>query len=153
MHNIRLAKTSEAEKLTNLAIRSEAYWGYNDVFMDKFKEIYKVTEHFIDNNPTFVICENDEVIGFYAIIISKEKNELEYFYIEPQLIGKGYGQALWNHLIDYCKGLKIKDIQLVTSPQAKEFYQRMGAVQIGEVQSLLQKGRIIPKLRYQFWGS
>lgn len=149
MHNIRLAKTSEAEKLTNLAIRSEAHWGYDAVFMDKFKEIYKVTEDFIENNPTFVVCENDEVIGFYAII-SKEKNELEYFYIDPQFIGKGYGQALWNHLIAYCIGLKIKDIQLVTSPQAKEFYQRMGAVQIGEVQSLLQKGRIIPKLRYQF---
>lgn len=34
-----------------------------------------------------------------------------------------------------------KEIVLVTSPQAKEFYAKMGAIQCGEVDTLVIKGR------------
>ncbi len=73
---------------------------------------------------------------------------LEYFYIAPEYIGKGYGKLLWNHLIKDCRSRGIKEFSLVTSPQAREFYIGMGAVLCGEVESLLKKGRIIPKLIY-----
>lgn len=51
MPNIRQANINDSEVLTDLAVRSEAYWGYDDSFMEKFKEIYKVTEEFIAINP------------------------------------------------------------------------------------------------------
>jgi N-acetylglutamate synthase-like GNAT family acetyltransferase len=115
--------------------------------MDKFKVIYEVTEDFIRKNPTFILYEDGRIIGFYALLIKPEGNELDFFYIEPQCIGKGYGEKMWNHLKNYCKGHNIKDFTLVTSPQAKEFYEKMGAIQIGEVESTLKKGRKIPELK------
>ena len=54
MIDIRRAEIGDSEILTNIAIRSEAYWGYDAVFMEKFKAIYRVTKEFINNNSTFV---------------------------------------------------------------------------------------------------
>ena len=57
MYTIRQAIMSETNILTDIAIRSESYWGYDSDFMNNFKSIYRVTEEFINNNPTFVIEE------------------------------------------------------------------------------------------------
>lgn len=143
------ASSSDCEKLTNLAIRSEAYWGYDSNYIDRFKEIYKVNQEFIKNNPTYIIKDNEEIIGFYGILVGEKESSLEYFFIEPKYIGKGYGRLLWNHAIDTCKKLSIKEFEIVTSPQAKEFYIKMGAKLQGEVESLVIKGRVIPMLVYE----
>jgi N-acetylglutamate synthase-like GNAT family acetyltransferase len=147
MYYILAAEGHEASELSRIAIESESYWGYDSDYMDKFKVIYQVTEEFIRKNPTFILYEDGRIIGFYALLIKPEGNELEFFYIEAQCIGKGYGEKMWNHLKNYCKGHNIKDFTLVTSPQAKEFYEKMGAAQIREVESTLKKGRRIPELR------
>lgn len=148
MANIRQAKTCESEVLTDIAAASEAYWGYDENFMKNYKAIYKVTDEFIISNPTFVIEDNDKIIGFYSIIRSDKEISVEYFYIEPKNVGKGYGKILWSHMTAYCKEQGISEIELVTSPQAKEFYIKMGAKLLGEVDSLVIKDRKIPKLTY-----
>ena len=148
MLNVRLTKPYEYEVLTDIAIKSEAYWGNDSDYMEKFKRVYKVTEEFISNNPTFVIQEDDSIVGFYSVLIDDSEVSLEYFFIEPQSIGRGYGKLIWNHLINTCRDLSIKEFVIVTSPQAKEFYIKMGAIPFGEVESLLKKGRIIPRLIY-----
>lgn len=53
-------------------------------------------------------------------------------------------------MVKSCETMNIKELSIVTSPQAKEFYTKMGAVEVGEVESLIKKGRIIPKLLYKF---
>ncbi|WBW96946.1 GNAT family N-acetyltransferase [Oceanirhabdus sp. W0125-5] len=149
MLNIRRAIIQESETLTNIAIQSEAYWGFDSDYMEQFKFTYKVTEEFIKNNPTFIIENDEKIIGFYSILINEHEVSLEYLYIDPEFIGKGYGKRLWNHMIEKCKNLAIKEIEIVTSPEAKEFYIKMGAVQTGEIQSLVKKERIIPQLTYK----
>lgn len=149
MKSITRAETKDALILTNIAIRSEAYWGYNFEFMEKFKSVYKISEDFIENNPTYIIIDEDIIVGFYGILINESEISLEYLFIEPQYIGKGYGKMLWNHMISECKVLNIKEFMLVTSQQAKEFYIKLGAKICGEVDSLVIKGRKVPKLIYK----
>ncbi len=148
MVNIRNAKANEYNVLTDIATKSEAYWGYDSDYMDKFKSIYNVSEAFISNNPTVIIEEDKNIIGFYGVITKSGEVSLEYFFIEPKYIGKGYGKLLWNYLIKDCRNFGIKAFNIVTSPQAKEFYIKMGAMQCGEVESIVRKGRIIPQLIY-----
>lgn len=150
MYQILAAEGSEASELNRLAIESESYWGYDSDFMDKFKVLYKVTEDFIRKNPTFIFYENAKIIGFYSLLINQEGSTIEYFYIKPQCIGKGCGKKMWNHLANYCKEHNINELTLVTSPQAREFYEKMGAIHIGEVESILKKGRKIPILKCSF---
>lgn len=150
MNNFRNASAAEADILTEIAYRSEAYWGYDTEYMEKFREFYSVTQDFINRNPTVVIEGNNKPIGFYGILMEQEDEiSLEYFFIEPEYIGHGYGKLLWNHLIEHCRNLGIRELDIVTSPQAKDFYVKMGAVHCGELESLLKKGRIIPKLIYK----
>lgn len=148
MINTRSAVAGASEILTDIAVRSEAYWGYDSEFMDRFKKLYRVTEEIISKHPTYVLEENERIIGFYSIKKGLQEASLEYFYIEPNCIGQGYGKILWNHLTDQCKKMNIWQVELVTSPQAKAFYVKMGAVQIDEVSSMVMKNRKIPKLLF-----
>lgn len=148
MLNIRNAKTNECEILTNIAVKSESYWGYDSDYIEKFRIVYVVTEEFINKNPTFIVENDNNIIGFCGLSTENNLTSLEYFFIEPEYIGQGYGKLLWNHLVKYCKIVDIKEFSMVTSPQAKEFYIKMGAITHGEVESLLKKGRIIPQLVY-----
>jgi len=150
---IRQADTSHCERLNRIAVNSEAFWGYDSDFMESFKALYNIREEFIRDNETYVIEENESIIGFYSILMDNKEASLEYFYIEPKYIGKGYGRTLWNHLVNKCRNNNINEIVLVTSPQAKDFYIKMGAVQTGEVESIVMEGRKIPKLVYSFKSS
>lgn len=148
MINIRRAKVGEASILTNIAINSEAYWGYDEEYMESFKNTYGVSENYISNYPTFLIEDNQIIVGFYSILMNVGETELEHFFINPNYIGKGYGKLLWNHVIENAKNLNIKQLEIVTSPEAIDFYIKMGAVKIGEVESLVKVGRKIPRLIY-----
>ncbi|MDP4090932.1 MAG: GNAT family N-acetyltransferase [Bacillota bacterium] len=149
MLNIRSASADEHEVLSDLAAKAEGYWGYDEEYMEKFKSTYRLTEKFISSYPTYVLERGGEIIGFYSIEIREVETSLEYFFIKPEFIGSGYGRLLWNHLILRCKELGIKEFSIVTSPHAKEFYIKMGAILIGEVESLLIKGRRIPSFVYR----
>lgn len=143
------AKKNDVDELNRIAYESEAYWGYDLEYMKRFEEMYRITENYILTNPTFVFLESNLIIGFYSLLVHDKSPELELFYVKPEYIGKGYGKKMWNHLVYYCKSMGIKFFYLVTSPQAKGFYEKMGAVMIDEVDSLLREGRKIPRLKFE----
>lgn len=146
MWKIRSASSKEDEILTSIAAESEAYWGYDEEFMEIYKIIYNVTSEIISENLAYVLEDEGDIIGFYVVIQEAYLGEVEYFYIKPRYMGKGYGRIMWEHMIDLCESFGILEIELVTSPQAKEFYINMGAVVVREVLSQVNS-RKIPKLR------
>ncbi|MGM0396741.1 MAG: GNAT family N-acetyltransferase [Bacillota bacterium] len=146
--NIRRADPKENKILSELAVASEAYWGYDKKFLDAFRRIYSLSEDYIMNHPTFVIEEDNEIIGFYSLIESDEEVVLEYFYIDPAYIRKGYGSHLWEHLEEFCKNRGILELQFVSSPKARQFYEKMGAVPIGEANSRVIADRRIMKWKF-----
>lgn len=148
MWKIRSGRTREAEALTNLAAESEAYWGYDEEFMEVYKIIYHVTPDIISENLTYVIEEDGEIVGFYVVVQEAYLGILEFFYVKPEYMGKNVGRKMWDHMVETCESLGILEIELVTSPQAKDFYLKMGAVVVQEVVSQIN-GRKIPKLRYK----
>ena len=149
MCHIRAAEKNDVDILNRIAYDSEAYWGYDLEYMKRFEEVYRITEEYVMSNPTFILFEANVVVGFYSLSVHDTDAELDLFYVSPQYIGKGYGKKMWDHLIDYCKKAGIVSFLLVTSPQAKGFYEKMGAVVIEQVDSLLREGRKIPKLKFE----
>lgn len=148
MWKFRSVKLKDAESLTNLAAEAEAYLGYDEEFMEIYKIIYSVTPEIISENITCLLEDDGEIIGFYLVEQEAYLGILEYFYIKPKYMGKGYGKTMWNHMIDICEGLGILELEFVTSPQSKDFYINMGSMVIKEVTSEVDN-RIIPKLRYK----
>ena len=146
MINIVSASPKDANLLASLEIKSESYWGYSSDFMDRFKEIYLITEEFILNNPTYILKNSEIIIGFYGILLNHDEVSLEYLFIEPTYIGKGYGKMLWDHALEEFKKLGIREFTIITSPDAREFYLRLGATVYSQVDSLISKGNKTPKL-------
>lgn len=142
---IRRAEVKENKELTELAVMSEAYWGYDKRSLDAYRQIYSLTEDYIRNHPTFVMEDDGKLAGFYSIIESDDEVTLEYFYLDPAYIGRGLGRELWDHLLEFCRSRGILELVFVSSKEAKAFYERMGAVNTGEVNSLVLKDRRILK--------
>ena len=66
-----------------------------------------ITPEYILRNHVFLI-ETSDIIGFYSIVIRKEKSSksslgsgtwLDHVFISPEYIGKGYGKLLMDHFI------------------------------------------------------
>lgn len=62
----RFASANDLAELNRIAYESEAYWGYDEKHMEKFREIYSITEGFISTNPTVILLEGSQMIGFFC---------------------------------------------------------------------------------------
>lgn len=150
MPMIRSAQQNEHALLTDIAVRSEASWGYDIVFMENFARLYAVTPEFIRDHSVFVVEEQGRVMGFYGVVLHGEGSwaELEYLYVDPAFLGRGLGKLLWLHMTACLKALGVTYLELVTSLQAEAFYHKMGAVTIAQTASTVIPGRTIPRLHY-----
>lgn len=147
--HIREAKPDEFLDLNELAANSEAHWGYDEVFLNEFRTFYAINAEYLSENPTYVYLRDNQIVAFYSLVLKGRFCELEYFYVRSDFIGKGIGAALWDHMLKRCSLLEIEVITLVTNPEAKGFYEKMGAIHSGEIASFLKKDRLIPKFYYK----
>ena len=145
MLKFKISQEKDVEELNKIAVASEGYWGHSKKMMEAFVKHYTLTPSYIKVNKVFHLEFNGEIIGFYALNISKGLTELEYFYLKPEYIGKGYGRKLWNHLIEFCKSNQIDYFRFVAGPEIKNYYLKMGAKIIDTVYSQLDVDRRIYK--------
>ncbi len=145
---LRKADIKEIEYLSELVYNSEKSLDFDESYMSIFKDNYNINKEFVKNNPSYCMIKDDEVIGFFGLQKNESTYELEYFYIDSNYIGKGYGKVMFDLLLQQCKALNIKEFNLVTSPESLDFYTKLGAVKIGETRSIIDSNRIIPKLNY-----
>lgn len=137
------SSVDDIDELNNIAFLSESYWGHNKNMMDIFKKEYRLTRKYLKNNEVFNMVLDESIIGFYAFNMTQEIPELEYFYLKPEYIGKGYGRKLWNEAIEFCKNNKIKTFVFVAGTEVKNYYLKMGAEVIKTLPSKLDAKRKI----------
>ena len=142
---IRQALPSEVEHLSELAFRSKSYWGYSDQFMQACLEELTVDEHHIENNPTFVLEDSRDIIGFYSLEhISAPEVELSYLFVEPDFIGKGYGRKLIRHAQEEARQLGYEKMIIQGDPNAERFYRSVGGSVVGTKKSASIPDRELP---------
>ena len=79
---IRLARPTEGEILSALALRSKAYWGYDAAFMAACVNELTISAERIQQNQTYVLEEKGRILGFYMLESSTDKEiELEYLFV------------------------------------------------------------------------
>lgn len=149
VQNIREAKMDEADLLAHITDVSEASWGFDEDYMTHFRAHYTVTSAYIQEHPVFCHIGENGVDGFYGLtVLTEEKAVLDYLYVIPEAMGRGIGRTLFRHMIAYLAEQGIKRVKWVTSPEANPFYAAMGARVVGETESIVVKGRIIPTYVY-----
>lgn len=144
---IKEANPDEAEVLTALAIRSKAYWGYPQSFMEACRDELTVTDISMNSADfRYYVAENEsELLGFYAIEkLSDREFELEALFVEPKFIGKGVGKALIEHAKKLVKNLGGRTLIVQGDPNAEKFYRAAGGVPNGTRESASISGRRLP---------
>jgi N-acetylglutamate synthase-like GNAT family acetyltransferase len=147
---IRFAKPQEALVLSELALRSKGYWGYQADFLASCKEELTYNEsQLVSSAYCFKLAElsGNDIAGFFALnFLGSDSPELEALFIEPDFIGQGWGKQLLSAAVAVAKEHNAKKLILQGDPFAEAFYLANGAVKVGETESYSIPGRFLPLL-------
>ncbi len=142
---IRRALPEEAARLSELAMRSKAVWGYDAEFMAACRDELTLTGDDVATLPTFVAEAGGAVVGFYALErLSDDEVELGFLFVEPEAIGHGHGRALIEHAKGDARRLGYATLVIQGDPNAEGFYRAAGGRLVGTKESLSIPGRELP---------
>ena len=146
-YEVRAAIPAEADILSHLAMRSKAFWGYSQEFLDACEQELSVSPEDIEAETYHhEVAENaGNIFGFYALKrLSGNKYELEALFVEPDYIGTGIGRALMTHALKRVRLEGGASVIIQSDPYAVRFYKAAGGVLIGERESESIPGRYLP---------
>lgn len=147
--NIRRAGVEEAATLSDLALRSKAHWGYDADFLEACRAELTLSPAYLAEHHVYVIEEDGRVIGFYSLRAEEGSGvALDHLFIEPKIIGRGYGKSLWQHAVRTATSLGYSHLTIESEPHAEPFYRAMGATCFASVPSSVRPGRILPVLHF-----
>ena len=147
MLTIRRAEPEEAACLTEIAFAAKRHWGYPESWIEVWRADLTITSEFIERHDVYAAIENDTVAGFYALVTSEGKTELDHLWVLPELIVKGIGRQLIEHALDQAAKIGAQRIEIVSDPNAEGFYLKAGAKKTGEVISEIEgQKRKLPRL-------
>ncbi|MGW3625556.1 GNAT family N-acetyltransferase [Streptomyces sp. NPDC000880] len=125
---IRRATARDAKRLTSLVRKSRAYEGQYAPMIAG----YRVGPDYIETHPVFLaVGENERVLGFYALILSRP--ELDLMFVADAAQGLGIGRQLIEHMIGEARDAGLPAVRIVSHPPAEGFYRSVGAKRIGTV--------------------
>lgn len=132
---IRSAHPEEAEILSELAWMSQSYWDYSPEQMSDFSASLLVTQEFLEQNPTYLIENEDlgEVVGFYALEQADDSLWwMRRLWVAPAHIGTGVGQLLFLHACELAETMGAEKLCILSNSNAEAFFLYMGAERVGE---------------------
>ncbi len=142
-----VAEISDAKKLTEIALKSKAFWGYSDELIESWRSDLTITSTMILNCDIFKFLIEGEVVGFYVLNLPKENTiELEMLFVLPNFIGKGIGKKLLQHSIEKAIQFNVKSMTSLADPNAVPFYMSNGFYEIDKKESSIA-GRFLPLMQ------
>jgi GNAT superfamily N-acetyltransferase len=148
MIRIRPARPEEAGTLSELCFRSKAHWGYDDAFMRAARPELTLTPDDIAASHVFVAERASVLCGFYRIKQQGKIAWLEDLFLDPPAMGLGLGRRLWQHAVGLATHLGCTAVEFESDPFAESFYVKMGAHRVGQRESTVVPGRLLPLMRY-----
>ncbi|MFQ5955797.1 MAG: GNAT family N-acetyltransferase, partial [Kiloniellales bacterium] len=88
-----------------------------------------------------------QVVGVASLSRDGDEAELENLWVLPGFIGRGIGKVLFEHVAATARRQGCSRLRIVSDPNARAFYERMGARIDGDVPSR-PEGRRLPCLIY-----
>jgi len=152
---LRLAQTAECGSLSALALRSKAYWGYDPIFLQACRDELTVRPAAAAAGRVVVLVEEDTPLGFYALSPGDRRDEAEIslLFVEPAVIGRGIGRALWDHAVSKARAEGLARLKILSDPFALGFYRAVGATLSGKIRSTVRapdgSERCLPVLHYE----
>jgi GNAT superfamily N-acetyltransferase len=146
---LRAARPGEVDELSALALRSKAHWGYDDAFLDACRDELTLHADDLVSGVVMVAEAEGEVVGVSRLTGPDRdgEGEADMLFVAPEHIGAGIGHALFARLRADAVALGCTALRIEADPHAVAFYERQGAVRVGDVPSASIAGRALPLLR------
>ncbi len=144
--HVRPARPGEASGLSQLALRSKAYWGYDAEFLDRCRGELEVRSEQLAALRADVLEREGSILGFFTLAGDPPEGELIHLYVDPAAIGAGVGAMLFRAASEIARREGFRRLLIHSDPNAVPFYMRQGARQVGEVPSGSIPGRLLPLL-------
>ena len=143
------AEAHHQDLLGALAFRSKASWGYSRSFLEQCKSELNVPQNCLEGRLVQMGYYNQELMGFYSFAHKKgAEPDLNFLFLEPRFKGQGLGRALFEDAVQTAIGYGWISFIICSDPHANDFYLHMGAIPVGELDSLSCPGHTLPILRY-----
>jgi len=143
---LRLPRLDEHSAMSALCLQSKAHWGYDNTFMDNCRDELTITKTDLETGLFQVADIDSKLAGVAQVTLECDTAALELLYVSPLAMGQNVGRALFVWAIAYAKSNHALTMNIIADPHAQQFYEHMGASQIGEYPSGSIPGRMLPQL-------
>jgi GNAT superfamily N-acetyltransferase len=124
---LRTARPDEADALSALIMRSKAYWGYDDAFLDSCRDELRLRPDDVEPRRTTVAEQDGNLLGVSTLEGESPDGVLGLLFVAPEAIRGGVGRALYQHVLDEAERLGFTRVTIESDHNAVGFYLAMGA--------------------------
>jgi len=152
--HINRANNTDSDILTEIAFFAKRHWNYPDEYYEIWKDELTITEKYLKQNIVYKAVYEEFIVGFYSIVENKSDFYsgdilvqkgfwLEHIFIRPEYHRFGIGTKLINHAKHISEETGIQNLLIFVDPNAKGFYDRIGAEFLYDSKSSIPE-RLIP---------
>jgi GNAT superfamily N-acetyltransferase len=148
---VRAARLDEQRELTRLCVRATRELGYDDAFIDRVMPGLTMTVPLINGGCVQVAEDQDgTVVGVVAVTMTALQSitALHGLYVDPSIWKHGIGRLLFKAAVTRTKAVKAGALMIYAEPTAAGFYERMGAIRVGEGPFFYSPEMVLPHLLY-----
>lgn len=128
---VRFARPHEAARLSSVARDAKASWGYPEAWLHQWAEELTITRPYIEQHAVWVAEEKQDLLGFTAVEQANDHMALAHLWVRPVHHGRGVGRRLVTTAAEYAARAGHRSLEVVSDPNAAEFYEHLGARQRG----------------------
>lgn len=145
------ARPDHAQTLTEIAISAKRHWKYPERWMKCWLPALTISSEYIASHETWLAMLNEKPVAWYSLAQDEADLWLDNLWVLPDFMGRGIGQSLFRHALERCQFREAKVLKMEADPNAKSFYEKMGAKQIGEHHGEVDgEPRILPVMEVSF---
>ncbi|WP_054783410.1 GNAT family N-acetyltransferase [Pseudovibrio denitrificans] len=150
--NIIAAIPQHLSQMNEVILSAKRHWGYSEEMMSAWLPDLLVDEDVLASRHFWVLEEKGSVAGVFSISVEDDQScELEDFWVSPRLMGRGAGRLMFVFIQNWLREQQLPELTIVSDPNAKGFYEHMGAEVVGTKPSL-PVGRTLPVMRFTLEG-
>ncbi|NKB88446.1 MAG: GNAT family N-acetyltransferase [Acidobacteria bacterium] len=151
---LRAARPEESTILTELARASKAIWDYPPAWLEAWRDDLSFSREYIGANHVIVAEVGNGLAGVIAVGDGADGPEIGHLWVGPEHQGLGVGKALLAAGVAAARGNNWDELRIESDPNARQFYEHLGAVHCGDVPApVCGIDRTLPLLRLRIPAS
>ena len=127
----RRARAQDADAARALIVRSMAHWPHTPEYLAEAADLMSLDAAEIERDEAWVLEDEGSIIGFYRVSIEGSRGEIEELHLEPAVIGRGFGRAMFEHCVTRAKVRGVRHLVWSCDDNALGFYLTLGGQVVG----------------------